>query len=170
MFPLFATKSGMAHFLPSLPSDFVGRSPLRRTKSEALAKEGQVQILLSITRVAPAPLLQIKSGGTNLIGATNLSPVTKLVTGTGAVWRYKLSRSQKFVKVQDLNCVQMSALTAVASAKAGVRVLRPLRICLGCRGKSKKCDDLSRFFDKKAGNNLPILSVLANVIIFNRPF
>jgi hypothetical protein len=49
-------------------------------------------------------------------------------------------------------------------------VLRPLRICLGCRGKSKKCDDLSRFFDKKAGNNLPILSVLANVIIFNRPF
>jgi hypothetical protein len=25
----------MAHFLPSLPSDFDGRSPLRRTKSEA---------------------------------------------------------------------------------------------------------------------------------------
>ena len=45
--------------------------------------------------------------GTRFIGATNLSPVTKLVTGTGAVSRYKLSRSQKFVKVQDLNCVQM---------------------------------------------------------------
>ena len=34
--------------------------------------------------------------GTSLIGATNLSPVTKLVAGTGAVSRYKLSRSQKF--------------------------------------------------------------------------
>ena len=27
--------------------------------------------------------------------------------GTGAVSRYKLSRSQKFIKVQDFNCVQM---------------------------------------------------------------
>jgi hypothetical protein len=30
-----------------------------------------------------------------------------LVAGTGAVSRYKLSRSQKFIKVQDLNCWQM---------------------------------------------------------------
>jgi len=37
--PAFSQKSGMAHFLPSLP--FV-----------ALAKEGLVQILLNITRVA----------------------------------------------------------------------------------------------------------------------
>ena len=37
--------------------------------------------------------------GTSLIGAVNLSPVTKLVAGTGAVSRYKLSRSQKSVKV-----------------------------------------------------------------------
>jgi hypothetical protein len=44
---------------------------------------------------------------TSLIGAANLSPVTKLVAGTGAVSRYKLSRSQKFVKVQDFNCVQI---------------------------------------------------------------
>ena len=41
--------------------------------------------------------------GTSLIGAANLSPVTKLVAGTGAVSRYKLSRSQKSVKVQELN-------------------------------------------------------------------
>jgi hypothetical protein len=27
--------------------------------------------------------------------------------GTGAVSRYNLSRSQKFITVQDLNCVQM---------------------------------------------------------------
>jgi hypothetical protein len=29
------------------------------------------------------------------------------------------------------------------------------------RQESKKCDNLSRFFDKKAGNNLPLLSVLS---------
>jgi len=42
-----------------------------------------------------------------MIGAANLSPVTKLEAGTGAVSRYKLSRSQKFIKVQDFKCVQM---------------------------------------------------------------
>jgi hypothetical protein len=45
--------------------------------------------------------------GTNLIGATSLSPVTKLEEGTGAVSRYKLSRSRKIVKVQDFDCVQL---------------------------------------------------------------
>jgi hypothetical protein len=45
--------------------------------------------------------------GTNFIGAVKLSPVTKLVVGTGAVSRYKLSRSQKSVTVQDLNCEHM---------------------------------------------------------------
>jgi hypothetical protein len=44
---------------------------------------------------------------TSLIGAARLSPVTNLITGTGAVSRYKLSRSQKNVKVQDFNCGQM---------------------------------------------------------------
>jgi hypothetical protein len=69
------------------------------------------------------------------------SPVTKLVAGTGPPAggsRYKLSRSQKFITVQNLNCMQMRALAAVASAKAGVRVQQLLRICLGCRSKSKK--------------------------------
>jgi len=37
--------------------------------------------------------------GTILIGAANLSPVTKLVGCTGAVSRYKVDRSQKTVKV-----------------------------------------------------------------------
>jgi len=41
--------------------------------------------------------------GTMLIGATNLSPVTMLVGSTGAVSRYKLSRSQKFITVLDLS-------------------------------------------------------------------
>src|SRR4030043_205253 len=48
--------------------------------------------------------------GTILIGAANLSPVTKLVAGTDAVSRYKLSRSQKFITVQEFNCVQLRAL------------------------------------------------------------
>ena len=65
---------------------------------------------------------EASNGGTSLIGAEKLSPVTKLVAGTGAVSRYKLSWSQKLVKMQDFNCGQMRALTAVASAKAGVRV------------------------------------------------
>ena len=42
--------------------------------------------------------------GTSLNGAANLSPVTKFGKGTGAVSRYNLSRSQKFVMVQDFNC------------------------------------------------------------------
>src|SRR4030042_996537 len=45
--------------------------------------------------------------GTSLIGAANLSPGTNLVAGTGAMSRHKLSRSQKFITVQDLNCWQM---------------------------------------------------------------
>ena len=68
--------------------------------------------------------------GTNCLGAANKSPITKLDGGTGAVSRYKLSRSQKFILVQDLSCVQMSA--------SGCN--KPLRICLECRSKSKKCD------------------------------
>ena len=42
-----------------------------------------------------------------MIGAANLSPVTKLVTCIGAVSRYNLSRNQKLVKVQEFNCGQM---------------------------------------------------------------
>ena len=45
--------------------------------------------------------------GTSLIGTANLSPVTKFAASTGAVSRYNLSRSQKSVTVQDLNCGQM---------------------------------------------------------------
>ena len=45
--------------------------------------------------------------GTSLIGAGNLSRYKCLLAGTGAVSRYKLSRSQKSVTVQDFDCVQM---------------------------------------------------------------
>ena len=95
--------------------------------------------------------------GTRLIGAANLSPVTKLVAGTGAVSRYKLSRSQKFVKVQDFNCGQMSVSGCIYHYKF---ILGP-----GVKAKS-------------VTNNLPILSVLANgryvsiliKIFFQSPF
>ena len=77
--------------------------------------------------------------GTSLNGAANLSPVTKLVAGTGAVSRYNLSRSQKFVKVQNLNCGQMSESWCNGRFKF---VLWP-----GPKAKS-------------VTNNLPLLSVL----------
>jgi len=77
--------------------------------------------------------------GTRLIGAASLSPVTKLVAGTGAVSRYKLSRSQKFVMVQDLNCGQMRV--------SGCN--NHYKFVLGAGAKAKSVT-----------NNLPILSVL----------
>jgi len=80
--------------------------------------------------------------GTSLIGAANLSPVTKLVAGTGAVSRYRLSRSQKFITVQDLNCGQ----TRVSGCN------NQYKFVLSARAKAKSVT-----------NNLPILSVLAVV-------
>jgi len=81
--------------------------------------------------------------GTSLIGATNLSPFTKLVAGTGAVSRYNLSRSQKFVMVQDLNCGQMrvsgcnkhyeSVLSAGVKAKSVTNNL-PIALSVLCLG------------------------------------
>jgi len=51
------------------------------------------------------------------IGATNLSPVTKLVGSTGAVSRYKFDRSQKTVTVQDFNYEQMRVSGYIDSYK-----------------------------------------------------
>ena len=54
--------------------------------------------------------------------------------------RYKFDRSQKTVKMQDLDCVQVRALTAVASAKADVRVqvLAGIVMGAGCRKNHDK--------------------------------
>ena len=81
--------------------------------------------------------------GTSLIGATRLSPVTKLVECTGAVSRYKLPRRQKLVKVQNLNYVQMRVSGCNDHYK----------FVLGAGVKAKSVT-----------NNLPILSVLATVL------
>jgi hypothetical protein len=88
--------------------------------------------------------------GTILIGAASLSPVTKLVAGTGAVSWYKLSRSQKFITVQDLNYVQMSVSGCMGHYK----------FVLGAGAKARPYDrTVGRA--KTVTNNLPILSVLA---------
>jgi hypothetical protein len=79
--------------------------------------------------------------GTSLIGAASLSPATNLVAGTGAVSRYNLSRSQKLVTVQDFSCVQMRVS--------------------GCNNHYKYV--LRAAKAKTVTNNLPILSVLAQV-------
>jgi hypothetical protein len=64
--------------------------------------------------------------------------------GTGAVSRYKLSRSQEFVMVQKLNCEQMS--------ESGFN--SHYKFVLGAGAKAKTVT-----------NNLPILSVLGLVKI-----
>ena len=108
--------------------------------------------------------------GTSLIGAANLSPVTKLIAGTCAVSRYKFDRSREFIpgyKFDDghwrsvaIQIVSKPVTYHGAGVKlrAGVRVRvhEPLRICLGCRSKAKTVT-----------NNLPILSVLAVFLFSN---
>ena len=78
-----------------------------------------------------------------MIGAANLSPVTKLEEGTCAVSRYNLSRSQKLVKVQDFNCGQMRVSGCNNHYKFVLRA--------GAKAKS-------------VTNNLPILSVLCGAV------
>jgi hypothetical protein len=79
--------------------------------------------------------------GTSFIGAGKLSRYRIFIAGTGAVSRYKFDRSQKSVMVQDFNCGQMRVS--------------------GC----KFWQDLSweQGAAKTMTNNLPILSVLAEV-------
>ena len=88
-----------------------------------------VQILLSAGAIAVQ----------SFIGAANLSLVTNLIEGTGAVSRYNLSRSQKFITMQNFNCVQMR----VSGCKSHYKAV------LSARAKAKTVT-----------NNLPILSVL----------
>jgi hypothetical protein len=83
--------------------------------------------------------------GTSLIGTANLSPITNLVAGTGAVSRYKLSRRQNFITVQNFNCVQMSVSGCPGYYKS----------VLGAGVKAKTVT-----------SNLPILSVLVAGVIF----
>jgi len=84
-----------------LPDVASGQSPGTLARKLSRCKEGMAHFLPSGYNFCE--LYEYR--GTSLIGATNLSLVTNLMADTGAVSRYKLSRSQKFVKVQDLICV-----------------------------------------------------------------
>ena len=121
-----------------LPDSASGQSPGTLAEKLSRCKEGMAQFLPSGYKFCELYACR----GTSLIGAANLSPVTKLVAGTGAVSRYKLSRSRKFVKVQDLNCVQMRV--------SGCNGHYEFVLGAGVKAKS-------------VTNNLPLLSVLAGV-------
>jgi hypothetical protein len=92
-----------------------------------------------------------------MIGAANLSPVTNLMVGTGAVSRYNLSQSQKAVKVQEFNCVQMR----VSGCKNHYQFVLGAGALPDCRRQAGKA--------KSVTNNLPILSVLGLDFIFLSP-
>jgi hypothetical protein len=78
--------------------------------------------------------------GTKLIsGRKAVSVAGSWQMGTGAVSRYNLSRSQKFVMEQDFNCGQMSVSGCNSHYK----------FVLGAGAKAKTVT-----------NNLPLLSVL----------
>ena len=72
----------------------------------------QVQSLMSITRVA----IQI------ILRPEICQGAEMLFEGTGAVSRYKLSRSQKTVTVQDLFCEQVSVSGCKSQYKFVLRV------------------------------------------------
>jgi len=68
---------------------------------------------------------------TSLIGAANLSPVTKLVAGTGP----------EYSGVQTISKPDICQGAGFKlQADARVRVHQPIQICLEFRSKSKKCD------------------------------
>ena len=119
-----------------LPDASTGQNPGTLARKLSRCKEGMAHFLPSGYKFCELYACR----GTILIGAGKLSPVTKLVAGTGAASRYKLSRSQEFVKVQELNCWQMSVSGCNNHYKS----------VLGAGAKAKSVT-----------NNLPILSVLA---------
>jgi len=83
--------------------------------------------------------------GTSLIGASKLSRYRILIGGTGAVSRYSLSRSQKFVTIQEFNWGQMSV--------SGCDNHYESVLSAGVKAKS-------------VTSNLPLLSVLAEGVYF----
>jgi hypothetical protein len=77
------------------PTQAPGRVPVLKPES----CHGARRVWRTFCRHGTSFIEHYACRGTSLIGAANLSPVAKLVGGTGAVSRYKLSRSQKTVKV-----------------------------------------------------------------------
>jgi len=73
-----------------------GQSPVSLATKLSRCKEGMARVFAVQVQILPKCW---RDRGTSLIGAANLSPVTKLVANTGVASRYNLSRSQKSVKV-----------------------------------------------------------------------
>jgi hypothetical protein len=124
-----------------LPDASTGQSPGTLARRLSRCKEGMAHFLPS--RYKFRELYECR--GTMLIGAANLSPVTNLVAGTGAVSRYKADRSQKVIKVYKalLGVVRESGCNG------------HYEFVLGAGAKAKSVT-----------NNLPLLSVLAVGIHF----
>ena len=120
-----------------------GQDPDTLARKLSRCKEGMAHFLPS--RYKFCELYECR--GTSLIGAANLSPVTKLGEGTGAVSRYNLSRSQNFVMVQEFNCGQMRV--------SGCNGHYEFVLVAGAKVKT-------------VTNNLPLLSVLAVVMFTNQ--
>ena len=118
-----------------LPDASTGQGPGTLARKLSRCKEGMAHFLPS--RYKFCELYACR--GTSLIGDANFSPVTKLIAGTGAVSRYKLSRSQKIVTVQNFNCGQMRVSGCNGHYK----------FVLGAGVKAKSVT-----------NNFPLLSVL----------
>jgi hypothetical protein len=95
-----------------------------------------------------------------MIGAANLSPITNLMVGTGAVSRYKLSRSQKFVKVQDLNCRQMRALPTEAERRWVSGCNNYYKFVMGAGAKAKSVTTVPAEALAKAGQLTHIVRVM----------
>jgi len=86
-----------------LPDVSTGQSPDTLAEKLSRCKEGMAHFLPSGYKFCELEQLR----GTSSIGAAKLSPVTKLLVSNGAVSRYKLYRSQRFITVQELDCEQM---------------------------------------------------------------
>jgi len=91
-----------------LPDACTGQGPCTPPEAGPESCHGARRVWRTFCRPSTSFIEHYACRGTSLIGATNLSPVTKLVASTSAVSRYNLSRSQKSVKVQGFNCGQMS--------------------------------------------------------------
>jgi hypothetical protein len=124
-----------------LPDASTGRDPGTLAEKLSRCKEGMAHFLPSRYKFCEV----YECRGTMLIGAANLSLVTNLVAGTGAVSRYKADRSQKVIKVYNalLGVVRESWCNGHYEFVLGA----------GANAKS-------------VTNNLPLLSVLCPVLIF----
>ncbi len=128
-----------------LPDASTGQNPGTPPRAGPESYHGARRVWRTFCRPGTNLVECRRDRGTSLFGAANLSPVTILIAGTGAASRYKLSRSQKFVMVQDFNCRQMRV-----SGFSG-----HYKTVLGAGAKAKSVT-----------NNLPLLSVLVAGIIF----